>query len=59
MAGRPGWPNPDTDPVNRDDSGSLAWLRRRRQERLDAMTERVLLRMTTVDVGAQIGRAHV
>ncbi len=51
MAGTPGWPNPDTDPVNRDDSGSLAWLSRRRQERLDAMTERVLLRMTTVAAG--------
>ena len=57
MAGRPGCPNPDTDPVNRDDSGSLAWLRRRRQERLDAMTERVLLRMTTVDAGARPGRS--
>lgn len=57
MAGRPRCPNPDTYPVNRDDSGSLAWLKRRRQERLDAMTERVLLRMTTVDAGARPGRS--
>jgi Zn-dependent protease with chaperone function len=42
--------------VNRDDPGSLTWLRRRRQERLDAMTERVLLRMTTVDARARPGR---
>jgi Zn-dependent protease with chaperone function len=43
--------------VNRDDPGSLTWLRRRRQERLDAMTERVLLRMTTVDARARPGRS--